>query len=77
MKMYTKEIIDAFQEFAKYNELPLHPVMWLQSFSVQLQSDWQPFPKPGYLHGISHLLPVYPKEQSKMKNNIEFEMVQL
>lgn len=34
------------------NKIPLlmHPLTWSHWFTLQLHSDWQPAPNPGYLH---------------------------
>lgn len=44
------------------NKIPLlmHPLKWSHWFTLQLHSDWQPAPNPGYLHCWSHFNPVYP-----------------
>ena len=77
--MHFKEsisIITLIERVCKrQRELPLHPVMWLHSFSLHLHSDWHLTPNVGYRHGISNMLPVYPNGQPEREQNLNIKEV--
>lgn len=54
--------------------LLMHPLTWSHWFSLQLHSDWQPSPNPGYIHCLSQFCPVYPIRQALNKYYKRYKM---
>lgn len=52
----------------------MHPLTWSHWFTLQLHSDWQPAPNPGYIHFLSQFNPVYPVWQALNKQYVRDQM---